>query len=112
MTMLDKSTTPARWYSVSCIGAATLCVDERDARHTAKQCDMEWPDGAPHRAVLMGDVDAEQERMRAINAALLDIAIRVEAMLTRQNWLPSDAPESALLREARAAIALATGEAK
>lgn len=42
--------------------------------------------------------------------ALLDIAQRVEALLSSQRWLPDgDAPEAVLLRDARAAIAAATG---
>lgn len=43
-------------------------------------------------------------------AKLIGIARRVDAMLTRQRWmLCDDAPESVLLRDARAAIASATG---
>lgn len=55
-----------------------------------------------------------EQKLRLMLAApqLLDIAQRVEALLTRQRWLPDgDAPESALLRDARAAIAAATGDA-
>ena len=41
---------------------------------------------------------------------LLDIAQRIEAMLTAQRWLPDgDAPESVLLRDTRAAITKASG---
>lgn len=53
---------PARWYCVSADGIATLCKDEEDARANARHCDLAWPKGAPHRAVLLGDVDAERER--------------------------------------------------
>lgn len=42
---------------------------------------------------------------------LLDVAERVEAMLTRQRWQPGDFdPEAQLLRDARAAIAQAKAE--
>lgn len=47
---------PARWYCVSREGQATLCVGEEDARANAEHCDLAWPAGGPHRAVLLGDV--------------------------------------------------------
>ncbi|MCO7641921.1 hypothetical protein NJI34_34700 [Pseudomonas sp. S 311-6] len=44
---------PARWYAVSRTGVATLCVDKNDARESAVQFDQDWPDAAPHVAVLL-----------------------------------------------------------
>ena len=63
---------PERWYAVSCDGPATLCVDEQDARESAKEFDLDWPKNAPHRAVMLGDLAAERERM----AALCDRAVQ------------------------------------
>ena len=42
-----------RWYMVTKDGAATLCVDEQDARDEAARRDQEWPRNAPHRAVQL-----------------------------------------------------------
>ena len=42
-----------RWYMVTKDGAATLCVDEQDARDEAARADQEWPRNAPHRAVQL-----------------------------------------------------------
>ena len=36
-------------------GLATLCKDAADAHETARQCDISWPLGGPHRAVLLVD---------------------------------------------------------
>lgn len=45
--------TQNRWYMVTKGGAATLCVDEQDARDEAARADQEWPRNAPHRAVQL-----------------------------------------------------------
>ena len=42
-----------RWYCLSSFGAATLCVDEADARATAKEANGAYPKHAPHRAVQL-----------------------------------------------------------
>ena len=52
---------PPRWYCVSAAGLATLCADREDAQATAQHCDRDWPNGAPHRAVCLGDVNAARE---------------------------------------------------
>ena len=54
---------PARWYAVGRDGRATLCVDEHDARRTAKKSNVDWPHSAPYLPILMGDVTAEIERL-------------------------------------------------
>ncbi|MFT8276152.1 hypothetical protein [Kerstersia gyiorum] len=71
---------PARWYAVSRTGVATLCVDKNDARESAVQFDHDWPDAAPHVAVLLapaaqGDaLDRECWAIgRAINRAAADL---------------------------------------
>lgn len=59
-----------RWYSVTRDGAATLCVDEDDARQVASESDVAWPRMGPHRAVQLVDASAiaeleqECERLR------------------------------------------------
>ena len=42
-----------RWYFVANDGAATLCVDEADARESAAEADIAFPRMAPHRAVQL-----------------------------------------------------------
>ena len=58
-----------RWYCVANDGAATLCVDEADARESASEADIAFPRMASHRAVqlvpadqLAASVAAERER--------------------------------------------------
>ena len=52
----------ARWYCLDRDGVAMLCKDEEDARAQAAENDDCWPQRAPHRAALLGDVAAERER--------------------------------------------------
>jgi hypothetical protein len=42
-----------RWYCLDIKGVATLCADEKDAKQTAKDADMDYPRNAPHRAVQL-----------------------------------------------------------
>jgi len=53
----------ARWYCLDRDGVAMLCKDEEDARAQVIENDACWPGRAPHRAVLLGDVAAERERL-------------------------------------------------
>lgn len=46
-----------RWYFVANDGAATLCVDEADARESAAEADIAFPRMAPHRAVQLVPAD-------------------------------------------------------
>lgn len=55
----------ARWYCLDRDGVAMLCKDEEDARAQVVENDDCWPQRAPHRAVLLGDVAAERERWRS-----------------------------------------------
>jgi len=52
----------ARWYCLDRDGVAMLCKDEEDARAQVVENDDCWPQRAPHRAALLGDVAAERER--------------------------------------------------
>lgn len=53
----------ARWYCLDRDGVAMLCKDEADAQAQVIENDDCWPQRAPHRAVLLGDV-SEVERLR------------------------------------------------
>lgn len=70
---------PARWYMVSRDGLATLCASEENAREMAAECARDYPRQAPYRAVMLGDVAAERERIRR---ALLDM----QAACTTHNY--------------------------
>lgn len=61
---------PARWYSVSRDGRATLCKDKADAQETAGQCDKFWPLGRPHRATLLCEQDALDAEVAAKQSAI------------------------------------------
>lgn len=47
-----------RWYMLSNLGIATLCVDEGDARKAVEFADMAYPRHAPHKAVQLVVVEA------------------------------------------------------
>ena len=57
---------PESWYCVSKDGRATLCTEEADAIAEARLQDDDYPNAAPHRALVLGDVAAERERCAAI----------------------------------------------
>ena len=58
--------TEARWYCLDRDGVAMLCKDEADAREQVIESSDCWPNRAPYRAALLGDVAA----LAAENAAL------------------------------------------
>jgi len=74
--MTEIADYPWRWYCVSNDGQGmlrgTLCLDEADARNMAAQRTRDYPQFAPYRAVLMGDVAAERERCAKLCEALID----------------------------------------
>jgi len=42
-----------RWYCLDTKGMATLCANEKDAKQTAKEADMDYPKNGPHKAVQL-----------------------------------------------------------
>jgi hypothetical protein len=56
---------PPRWYMVNNFGAATLCVDQKDAMKIARASDRLFPRDAPHVAVQLAPA-------RTIDAAPAD----------------------------------------
>ena len=52
-----------RWYMVTKDGAATLCVDQKDAEFEAKDADAAWPEFSPHRAVQLVEASFEAADM-------------------------------------------------
>ena len=69
-----------RWYFVANDGAATLCVDEADARESAAEADIAFPRMAPHRAVQLVPADqlaaavAKERERPSITLTTLEIA--------------------------------------
>ena len=68
-----------RWYFVANDGAATLCVDETDARESASDADIAFPRMAPHHVTqlvsasqLAAAVAAERERASVLYDMLLN----------------------------------------
>ena len=57
-----------RWYFVTNDGAATLCVDEADARESAAEADIAFPRMAPHRAVQLVPADQLAAAVAAVAA--------------------------------------------
>ena len=71
--------TPPRWYCVNNMGMATLCADQADAEMTAKDCNIQWPRQAPHRAVQLVEVSAlDTERTARIAAQVENEALKAE----------------------------------
>ena len=50
----------AHWYSIDKHGAATLCVDEDDAKATAIDSQTLYPRNGPYRAVQMAPIEPVQ----------------------------------------------------
>lgn len=70
----------ARWYFVTNDGAATLCVDEADAREGAAEADIAYPRMAPHRAVRLvpaSQVAAAVAKERERCASIADQRTRI-----------------------------------
>lgn len=64
---------PARWYCLSRIGMATLCLDEADAKRTAVCEDDMHPLNGPHRAVRMVEVASQPATAPVVPAGPLTI---------------------------------------
>ena len=102
----DKAETAApvvgRWYFVANDGAATLCVDEADARESAAEADIAFPRMAPHRAVqlvpadqLAAAADAEREKCAGIvNELRMECARRNMPEAATMLWPAEDAIRS------------------
>ncbi len=56
--MTTPNDLPARWYCVTNYGAATLCVDEDDARKVAAETDEMYPRNGPHVAVQLAPLSS------------------------------------------------------
>ena len=88
-----------RWYFVTNDGAATLCVDEADARESASEADIAFPRMAPHRAVqlvpadqLAAAADAEREKCAVIvNELRMECARRNMPESATMLWHAEDA---------------------
>ena len=86
MTHDPQAPLTARWYCVTRDGLSTLCLNEASAREMAEQCDHDYPRHAPHRAVLMGDVEASERELERMHDVVRDVkaerdALREEAAL-------------------------------
>ena len=88
-----------RWYFVTNDGAATLCVDEADARESAAEADLMYPRMAPHQAVqlvpadqLAAAADAEREKCAGIvNELRMECARRNMPESATMLWHAEDA---------------------
>ena len=76
-----------RWYFVTNDGAATLCVDEADARESAAEADIAFPRMAPHHVMqlvsasqLAAAVAAERERAAQVCDRIADDYNRREGL--------------------------------
>ena len=76
-----------RWYFVTNDGAATLCVDEADARESAAEADIAFPRMAPHQVTqlvsasqLAAAVAAERERAAQVCDRIADDYNRREGL--------------------------------
>jgi hypothetical protein len=52
-----------KWYCIDKIGMATLCHDEEDAKKTAADAQLQWPNSGPHRAVQLVEFVPTTEQM-------------------------------------------------
>jgi hypothetical protein len=86
---------PARWYVVTNYGAATLCLDEADARKVARQCDRDWPKNAPHVAVQLVPAASESRGSVPDGWKLVPIEPTDEMLLAEDLAFPPEDDESA-----------------
>lgn len=88
-----------RWYFVANDGAATLCVDEADARESASDADIAFPRMAPHQVTqlvsasqLAAAVAAEREKCAGIvNELRMECARRNMPESATMLWHAKDA---------------------
>ena len=76
-----------RWYFVANDGAATLCVDDADARESASEADIAFPRMAPHQVTqlvsasqLAAAVAKERERAATVCERIADDYNRQEGL--------------------------------
>ena len=76
-----------RWYFVTIDGAATLCVDEADARESAAEADIAFPRMAPHLVTQLVPADQladavakERERAARVCEGISDAYNRREGL--------------------------------
>ena len=76
-----------RWYFVTNDGAATLCVDEADARESAAEADIAFPRMAPHLVTQLVPADQladavakERERAARVCEGISDAYNRREGL--------------------------------
>ena len=81
-----------RWYCVANDGAATLCVDEADARESAAEADIAFPRMAPHRAVQLVPADQLAAAVVAAREKCAGIVNELRMECARRNM-----PESATM---------------
>ena len=81
-----------RWYFVTNDGAATLCVDEADARESAAEADIAFPRMAPHRAVQLVPADQLAAAVAAERGKCAVIVNELRMECARRNM-----PESATM---------------
>ena len=84
--------TVGRWYFVANDGAATLCVDEADARESAAEADIAFPRMAPHRAVQLVPADQLAASVAAERGKCAVIVNELRMECARRNM-----PESATM---------------
>ena len=83
-----------RWYVTGKLGDRVTCADEHDARKYAAQCDVKYPQNAPHVAtqmLMVGDDDqASTVELRAqvlrLRVALLHCKSLAERMRGGMRW--------------------------
>lgn len=81
-----------RWYFVANGGAATLCVDEADARESAAEADIAFPRMAPHRAVQLVPADQLAAAVAQQRERIADLAadLAADACVEYANGRPMD----------------------
>ena len=76
-----------RWYFVTNDGAATLCVDEADARESATEADIAFPRMAPHRAVQLVPADQLAAAVAAEREWCAQLCEAIEDRYREKEWL-------------------------
>ena len=94
-TQTQAALLSAHWYSIDKHGAATLCVDEDDAKATAIDSQTLYPHNGPYRAVQMAPIEPVQagelpdEREAHATARAFSLATVMAEEFVRCNGLPT-----------------------
>jgi hypothetical protein len=96
-----------RWYCIGKNGMATLCVDENDAKQSAKLAEQSWPRNAPYRAAQLCDYTPTAAQPCVPPDLLAALKDATQALVFLKSIGVQSSTIDAQIRKSRAAISKA-----